>query len=124
MKNILVWTLQILCAAILFSTSWVKLSSKPTEVFLFTQLGMEPTGRFIIGVVEGLAAIFLVSRRFSATGALLALGTMLGALIAHITIIGFDIKHAILLSTVFTSSLIILIARRQYLPFVRKIHDH
>ena len=65
MKNILAWILQILCAIVLFGTSWVKLSSKPSEVYLFTQLGMEPSGRYIIGIVEGLAALLFLRKHYS-----------------------------------------------------------
>jgi putative oxidoreductase len=117
-KNILLWILQIIPAGILFLTSYGKLSSQPGEVQLFTALGMEPTGRYIIGVVEGLAALLFLTGRFAATGGLLAVGTMLGALIAHATIIGFDPKHAILLSTVLTCSLIVTVARRRELPLI------
>ncbi|KAB2836777.1 DoxX family protein, partial [bacterium] len=84
MKNKLLWIFQLVPAVILFGTAYGKLSSKPNEVQLFTVLGMEPTGRFIIGIVEGLAALLLLSPRYSAGGAFLALGTMLGALIAHL----------------------------------------
>ncbi len=117
-KKYLIWIFQIIPAVILFGTSYGKLSSKPLEVHLFTVLGMEPTGRYIIGVVEGLAALLLLTNRLSATGALLAVGTMIGALIAHITIIGFDLKHTILLSTVLTCSLIVLVVRRRHLPLI------
>ncbi len=119
-RNILIWIFQIIPAAILLTTSYGKLASGPVEVGLFTELGMEPTGRFLIGVVEGLAALFLLTRRFSATGALLAVGTMIGALIAHITIIGFDLKHTLLLSTVLICSLIVVVARRRHLPLIGK----
>jgi uncharacterized membrane protein YphA (DoxX/SURF4 family) len=118
LKTAILWILQLTCAAILFRTSWGKLSSQPAEVFLFTKLGMEPTGRYIIGVVEGCAALLLLTGRLSAVGGLLALGTMLGALIAHVTILGFDFKHAVLWSTVLTSSTIITIGRRRHLPLI------
>ena len=118
MGNIILRLLQLIPAAILFTTSYGKLTSQPLEVHIFTALGMEPTGRYIIGVVEGLAALLFLTRRMAAAGALLAVGTMLGALIAHITILGFDLKHTIMLSTVLLISLIVLISRRGNLPFI------
>lgn len=117
-KNIVVWFFQILAGAILLMTSWMKLSGQPGEVELFSALGMEPTGRYLIGVIEGMAAIFLFTKRLSATGGILALGTMLGALIAHLSILGFTGDNALLWSTVMVSSLIVTIARRRNLPLI------
>ncbi len=118
MKNKLLWIFQLVPALILLGTAYGKLSSKPSEVQLFSVLGMEPTGRFIIGIIEGLAALLLLSPRYSAAGAFLALGTMLGALIAHLTVIGFDLKHTLLLSSVLLSSLVVLVARYRHLPLL------
>ncbi len=117
-KTIMLWVLQMLVATILFWTAWSKLSSQPNSIHIFTQLGMEPEGRFIIGVIEFTAAVALLSKRLAAGGALLALGTMIGAMIAHISILGFDVPHMILWSTVFVCALIITIIRRRQIPFI------
>lgn len=116
MRRLWLWIFQIIPAVILLGTSYGKLSSKPAEVHLFTELGMEPTGRFLIGIIEGIAALLLLYPPYSAAGALLAVGTMVGALIAHTTVIGFDLKHSLLLSSVLISSLIVLVARFRHLP--------
>jgi hypothetical protein len=118
LKNILIWFFQILAACIFFMTSWAKFSGQPTDIKIFTELGMEPTGRYIIAVVEGSAAIFLLTRRLSATGAVLGLGTMMGALIAHLSILGFDASHAALWGTVTLSTLIVMVGRRRYIPLL------
>jgi putative oxidoreductase len=123
MKKISLWFIQIICSGILIYTSYAKLSSKPLSVLIFSELGMEPTGRYIIGVVELCAAVFLLSDKMAATGAFLALGTMLGAIIAHITVIGFDVmgdhgRHIILWTVVFTGSLVVSIVRRKQLPLI------
>lgn len=120
-RNIVLRLLQLIPAAILFTTAYGKLTSQALEVHIFSQLGMEPTGRYIIGVIEGLAALLFLTKRLAATGALLAVGTMLGALIAHITILGFDLQHTVMLSTVLFISLIVLISRRGNLPFIGKV---
>jgi len=122
-KSILLYLVQLIPAGILFYTSWAKLSSKPSTIILFSELGMEPTGRYIIGVVEGLAALFLLTTRMAATGGLLAMGTMMGAIIAHVTILGFIVmddhgRHVMMLALVFTCSVIVTIARRRQLPLI------
>ena len=87
------------------------------EVVLFTELGMEPQGRIIIGVIELTAGALLLSPQ-AATGALLAVGVMCGAIIAHLTVLGIDLKHSGLLLTVLLSSLIVLYVRRRDLPII------
>ncbi len=120
-KNILLWVVQLICAAILFRTSYAKLSHQTIDVAIFSKLGMEPTGRYLIGIIEGLSALFLLHPHLCATGALLAFGTMLGALIAHLSILGFSSKLFFLWFTVLSGSLIILVGRRYQLPLIGKI---
>jgi putative oxidoreductase len=102
-----------------------KLNSGPQDIELFTTLGMEPTGRIIIGLIELMAAVFLIIPAFSAVGALLAVGVMFGAVIAHLTVIGVVVqndggKHFALLCVVLFTSMIVLYRRRHHLPMVGK----
>lgn len=122
-KTIVLWAFQLTTAAILFIASYGKLTSQPGAVMLFTELGMEPTGRYLIGIIEGFSALLLITNRAAATGALLSVGTMLGALIAHVTVLGFNVmgdhgKHVLLLCIVLTFSLVVAILRRQQLPLI------
>ena len=89
---------------------------------LFEMLGMEPHGRIIIGSIELVAALLLVSPQ-AAIGALLAVGVMLGAIIAHFTVLGMNVGgdgglRVMLLTVVFATSASVLIARRRDLPIV------
>ncbi len=122
-KAIITWSLQILVAGILFYAGWSKLSSQLNSIYIFDQLSMEPHGRYIIGVIEVTAATLLLSKRLAATGAFLTLGTMLGAIIAHSSVLGLNVKddggiHIVMLSIVFISALIIVYVRRSQLPFI------
>lgn len=121
--KLIVWPLQLICAAILFGAAWAKLSSQPLDIILFTDLGMEPTGRYVVGIVELLSAIFLLTNRLAATGAFLAIGTMCGAIIAHASILGYNVmgdngRHILMLIVVFVSSLIVAVIRKKDLPFI------
>ncbi len=122
-KMIILWGLQIMVACIFIYTSWSKLSGQPTSIYIFTKLGMEPNGRIIIGVIELMSALFLLNRRLAASGAFIATGVMLGAIIAHATVIGFNVlhdggRHISLLVFVFVSSLTITIMRRRQIPLI------
>lgn len=121
--KLFVWPLQLVCSGILLGTAWAKLSSKPLSIMLFTELGMEPTGRYLIGVIELIAAVFMLTNRLAATGALLAVGVMCGAIIAHVSILGYNVmddngRHIIMLSIVLICSLTIGALRRTQLPFI------
>lgn len=116
------WILQILIVLILAYPSWTKLIGTPEEVALFTQLGMEPTGRYLIGFFEVLAIILLLIPSSVTWGALLTLCLMSGAFIAHATKIGFGGETVILsvfLGINFLCALGILALRSQELPFLR-----
>lgn len=116
------WILQIIVVLILIYPAWTKLIGTPDEVALFTQLGMEPTGRYIIGFFEALAIVLLLIPSSVTWGAILTLALMSGAFIAHATKIGFGGDIAILsifLSITFLCTLGILILRNQELSFLR-----
>jgi uncharacterized membrane protein YphA (DoxX/SURF4 family) len=87
-KNISLWALRLIAAYILLQTLHFKFLGEPESVYIFTKVGMEPWGRIGSGVVELIASILLLIPRTTAWGALLALGTMSGAIFFHLTILG------------------------------------
>jgi putative oxidoreductase len=122
-RTIVLLIFQIACVVILLPAAYWKLTGNPNDIILFTELGMEPYGRVIIGLVELVCSLFLLTSRMAAIGAALANATMLGAIIAHASILGINVlgdegKHVLLLTVVFTSSLIIIGLRRKQLPLI------
>lgn len=123
MNSKLVWICQLVAAFIIGGAGVLKLMGNPVDIFVFSQLGMEPFGRYLIAILEALASLLLFSGTFAAPGALLAIGTMMGAAIAHITVLGFDVQgdggmHIAFLTTVVLSAGSVLLARRRELPLV------
>lgn len=86
------WTCQVVAAAILAQTLFFKFSGAPESVHIFTQLGVEPWGRFASGVAELVVAVMLLMPRTAALGALAAIAMMLGAVGAHLTRLGLEIR--------------------------------
>jgi len=124
MKNKIVWILQIICALILLQTLFFKFTAHPDSVQLFTELGMEPNGRILIGVLELIAGILLLIPGSAAYGAFLATGIMSGAIIGHITKLGFEglrLSLGLLAIAVFIMSVSILIIRRKEIPIIGKM---
>lgn len=125
-KTALLWICQLIAAGILLRAGVAKFLSVESTVTLFTSLGMEPFGRYLIATIECASALLLLTKHFAAIGALLTVATMCGALIAHITKLGvlssFDEAHQLIpLLLLLSSSGIVLYARRRSIPLVGDI---
>jgi uncharacterized membrane protein YphA (DoxX/SURF4 family) len=119
------WLVRIVVAVILLQTLFFKFSAAKESVYIFTTLGAEPWGRIGSGVVELIAAILLLVPRTAVFGAILALGTISGAIFSHLTKLGIRIPavgdHGGLFAlaiVVFLGSLVVLYWRRKEIPIV------
>jgi putative oxidoreductase len=92
LKTILSWLLRLTAAIILLQTLYFKFTAQPESVELFTKLGVEPWGRIGTGIIELCASILLLIPATVFIGALLGIGLMSGAILAHLTIIGIESK--------------------------------
>lgn len=88
---VLDWILRLIPALILLQTLFFKFTAAPESVYIFSTLGAEPVGRIGSGIVELIAGICLLFRPSAGVGALLAAGTMAGAILSHLTILGIEI---------------------------------
>jgi uncharacterized membrane protein YphA (DoxX/SURF4 family) len=121
--NILSWILRILAAIILLQTLYFKFTAAPESVYIFTKVGAEPYGRIGSGIVELIAAILLLTPRFTWLGSLLALGMMAGAILSHLTVLGIDVQgdKGLLFGlalTVFFTTAINLFLHRMEIPII------
>jgi hypothetical protein len=87
------WSARLIAAAILLQTLFFKFSGAPESVYIFTTVGQEPWGRYGSGLVELVASILLFTPRTVALGALLACGTMAGAIFFHLTKLGIVVQN-------------------------------
>src|SRR5438477_1466424 len=90
--NILSWVLRISAAIILLQTLFFKFTAAPESVYIFTKVGAEPWGRIGSGVVELIAAILIMTPRFTWLGSLLAMSVMAGAILSHLTLLGIEVQ--------------------------------
>jgi hypothetical protein len=120
--------LQLIAAGILLQTLFFKFTGAEESVYIFSTLGAEPWGRLASGAVELAAAALLVYSPTAAIGATLALGTMAGAILSHLTILGIEIKDdgGLLFGLaliVFVASGAIVFLRRADLPVVGRYFE-
>lgn len=92
-KKIFIWVLRITVAVILLQTLFFKFTGAPESIYIFESLGIEPYGRIGSGIVELFASILILIPRTTLIGALLGLGTMIGALFSHLTILGIEVNN-------------------------------
>jgi len=94
MKNpIFLWIIKLIAVVILIQTLFFKFTGAEESVYIFSKLGVEPYGRIGSGVVELIASILILIPRTTLLGALLGMGTMLGAIFSHLFILGIKVQN-------------------------------
>lgn len=119
------WIVRIVAAVILLQTLYFKFLGAEESVFIFSQLGVEPWGRYVSGVFELLASILILVPRTAWLGCLVAHGVMAGAILSHVFVLGIVVQDdggllfgmALVVTVCCAASLFI---RRSDLPFIGK----
>ena len=123
--TIIAWICRISAAVILLQTLFFKFTAAPESVYIFTKVGAEPWGRIGSGVIELIAAILILTPRFTWLGSLLAMGVMAGAVLSHLTLLGIEVQGDkgllfALALIVFVCSAVNLLLHRSEIPVVGK----
>lgn len=92
-KTYLKWAARLVAAYLMFQTLFYKFTGSEESIEIFTTVGMEPWGRYGVGVMELIASILLLITYISWMGALIAIGLMLGAIGMHLTLIGIEVRN-------------------------------
>ena len=93
-QTIITWAIRIIAAVILLQTLFFKFTGAEESKYIFTKLGAEPWGRIGSGIVELIAAVLILIPATTWMGALLGLGTMAGAILSHLFILGISVKNS------------------------------
>lgn len=91
-SSILTWILRLVPAVIMLQTLFFKFTGAPESIYIFETLGLGDAGRYGTGVVELVASVLLLIPKTTWMGAVLALGTMAGAILGHLTQLGIEVK--------------------------------
>jgi putative oxidoreductase len=124
--NVISWVCRVAVAIILFQTLFFKFTGAEESKYIFSTLmgpEYEAVGRIGSGVVELIAVILLVVPKTVWLGAGLALGTITGAIISHLTMLGIVVKDDggllfALAVIVFSLSTFLLLIHRRELPVI------
>ena len=124
-SNKVILILRIVVAVILIQTLRFKFTGHPDSVYIFETVGLEPTGRIGIGLLELIAGILLLIPKTFWIRALLTIGLIGGAIFMHLTKLGIEVKGdgGVLFYTAvltFILSAIILHSQKDNIPFLEK----
>lgn len=122
--TIATWVLRGIIFAVMLLMAIGKLTGNSDSIEMFTNLGVEPWGRFLVGGLELVAAILIIISPLQVYGAVLTAGLMGGAIFSHITKIGFEGPNgglAGLAVVLLIFSAVVLFLQRERLPIVGKL---
>ena len=83
-----VWTLSILCAAMFLFAGGSKLAGQAAMVQVYESIGVGQWFRYLTGLIEVTSAVLLFVPALAFYGAIALAVTMVGAIIAHLFVIG------------------------------------
>lgn len=97
----------------MLQTLYFKFTGAEESIYIFSTLDMEPWGRYLVGTVELIAGVALLTKWYG-LGSLLGIGAMSGAIFFHLTKLGIEVQGDggylfALALTVFVSCAVILI---------------
>jgi len=78
-------------AFIMAQTLYFKFTGSPESMYIFKTVGMEPWGRWLIGILELIAVVLLIIPKTAWAGGVLTVGLMIGAIGMHLTILGIEV---------------------------------
>jgi hypothetical protein len=127
--NIISWALRLVVAVILFQTLFFKFAGAEESKYIFSTVlspELEAYGRIGSGFVELVAVLLLLLPKTVWLGAIVALGTISGAIMSHLTKLGIEVKGDggllfALAVTVFVGSALILLVHRRDIPVIGQI---
>lgn len=80
-------------ALIMLQTLYFKFTGSPESMYIFRMVGMEPSGRWMVGLLELLASLLLIIPRTAWLGGILSMGLMIGAIGLHLAVLGIEIMN-------------------------------
>jgi hypothetical protein len=122
--KIILWICRIAAAAIMLQTLYFKFTGAEESIFIFTTVGMEPWGRYLVGTLELVASLLILIPSTSWLGAGLGLGLMVGAIGMHLTLLGISVKgdggylFFLALAVAVASGVILYLERQKWLRFL------
>lgn len=125
--RIISWMAALVAAIIMLQTLYFKFTGAKESVYIFTSLGLEPSGRIGVGIAELIASLLILLPKTRSFGATLALGLMMGAMFGHLTTLGIVVLNdggylfALAVIVSLCSLVCMVIERQQLFTFIKTV---
>jgi len=83
---------RVIAAVIMLQTLFYKFSGAKESIEIFTTVGMEPWGRYGVGVGELIASVLILIPKTAWIGGSMAAGLMAGAILMHVLFLGVEVQ--------------------------------
>jgi hypothetical protein len=128
-KPVFTWIIKLIAVVILLQTLFFKFSAADESIFIFSTLGIEPYGRIGSGIVELIASVLILIPRTTLLGSLIGLGTMAGAIISHLFVLGIEVQNDggtlfILAVITFLCCAVLIFQNRNDIPNLLKFNNY
>jgi putative oxidoreductase len=125
-KKVGVVSLRVVAAIIMLQTLYFKFTGAPESIYIFSTIGMEPWGRYLVGTMELVASVLLLIPKIYWLGGLLGMGLMAGALFFHFAFLGIEVQEdgGLLFGyavVVFIACLVVVLDRRNDIPVLKNL---
>ncbi|MDF3819213.1 DoxX family protein [Leptospira sp. 96542] len=84
---------RVLSILILGQTLYFKFTGASESIFIFSTLGMEPWGRYVLAGFETFTILMLLIPRLVWLGAIIGLNLMFGAILSHFVFLGIIVQN-------------------------------
>jgi putative oxidoreductase len=118
-RQIGLWIVKVLLALAFLAAGGAKLFGVPAMVQVFEQVGLGQWFRYLTGTLEVIGAVMVLIPATAAIGGALLAAIMVGATLAHLTVLPSSPLPAIVLFAL--SSLVVLAHRSQIATLVRAL---
>lgn len=118
--------MRMAAAIIMLQTLYFKFTGAPESIYIFSTIGMESWGRYLIGSLELIASILLLIPKTYWLGGLLGMGLMAGAMFFHFAFLGIEVQGDggalfIMAMAVFVACLITVLDRKNDIPVLKNL---
>lgn len=83
---------RVIAAVIMLQTLYFKFSGAEESIYIFSKIGMEPWGRYGVGIGELIASVLILIPRTAWLGGSMAVGLMAGAIMLHVAVVGIEVQ--------------------------------
>jgi putative oxidoreductase len=87
-RNIILWALQIFLVVVIVPAGGAKLAGAAPMVQMYEKIGAGQWFRYLTGCLEVGCGILVLFPRFAGAAAMILAAVMVGAIVAHLTVLG------------------------------------